>query len=455
MTASLKENKMGTMPIHKLVLNMSLPLMASMVVQALYNIVDSIFVSMVHNDALTALSLAFPLQTLMISVAGGTGVGISAILSRALGAKDEKRVNQAATNGVFIEGISCIVFMLIGLFVVKPFYLIQTNIESIVDYGTDYLTIVCVCSIGLFMQFTFERILQSTGKTFYTMITQGIGAIINLIFDPLLIFGVGFFPELGVKGAAIATVMGQIVAASLAIYFNQRVNHEVHVSFKGFRPKGRLILDIYKIGIPSIVMQSIGSVMVFLMNKILIGLEMTAATVFGVYFKLQSFIFMPIFGLNNGIVPIIAFNYGAGNKKRLLKTVKIAILYAVGIMILGFIAFQTIPEILLGFFKPTPRMLEVGVPALRIISFHFLLAGFCIALGSTFQALGQAGYSLIVSVLRQLVVLLPAAYLLSLSGDPNMVWWSFPIAELASLTVTLCCYANINRKIIKHIPDGQ
>ena len=454
LTSGNPENKMGVMPMNKLVLNMSLPLMASMIVQALYNIVDSIFVAKVDNNALTALSYAFPLQTLMISVAGGTGVGISAILSRALGAKDGKRVNAAATNGVFVELLSFLAFVLVGIFAVRPFYEIQTSNTAVVEYGVDYLSIVCILSLGLFMQFTFERILQATGKTFQTMITQGVGAVINIILDPILIFGYCGMPKMGVKGAALATVIGQIVAAVLAIILNLKVNKEVGFSFKGFRPNGRLIGDIYKIGVPSIVMQSIGSVMVYGMNQILNSMEETAVTVFGVYYKLQSFVFMPVFGLNNGIVPIIAYNYGAGKRRRLVKAVKIATAYAVSIMILGFILFQTIPVPLLRLFSATDRMLELGVPALRIIGVHFLLAGFCIALGSVFQALGQAVYSLIVSVLRQLVVLLPAAYLLSLSGDANMVWWSFPIAELMSLVVTTVCFIRVYRRIIRNVPDN-
>jgi len=449
----MEENKMGIMPINKLLLTMSVPMMLSMLVQALYNVVDSIFVARISEDALTAVSLAFPLQSLMIALGGGTGVGVNALLSRALGEKDYEKVNKAAENGVFLAGCSAIVFLFIGLFAVKPFYLSQTTDTEIVAYGVEYLSIVCCFSFGIYSQFIFERLLQSTGKTFYAMITQMTGAVINLILDPLLIFGLLGFPKMGVAGAAIATVCGQIAAGTLALIINKKKNHEVQFSIRRMRPSLECIGQIYKVGIPSIIMQSIGSVMVYGLNQILIVFSTTATAVFGVYFKLQSFIFMPVFGLNNGMVPIVAYNYGARKRKRMIKTVKFSMLYAIGIMSVGCLVFQLIPDLLFLLFDASDHMLEMGIPALRIISLHFPIAGFCIIGGTLFQALGNGVYSLITSVCRQLVVLLPAAYLLSLLGNVNYVWWAFPIAELMSLLVTTIFIILINKKIISKIED--
>lgn len=446
-----QENKMGVMPINKLLLSMSLPIMVSMLVQALYNIVDSIFVAMLNENALTAVSLAFPLQSLMIAVATGTGVGVNAVLSKSLGEKKFEKANRVADNSVFLAIVSCIVFVIVGLTVTIPFYKSQTADMEIIEYGRQYLTIICVASAGMFAQFTFERLLQSTGKTIYTMVTQGTGAIVNLIMDPILIFGLFGMPGLGVAGAAIATVFGQTVAGILAIIINCRVNHEIKLSAKGFRPDIGIIKSIYAVGIPSIIMQAIGSLMTYGMNRILISFTSTATAVFGVYFKLQSFIFMPVFGLNNGMVPIIAYNFGAGKRDRLIKTMKLSILYAEVLMVTGFLVFQICPEILLGWFNASEIMLEIGKPALRIISISFLFAGFCIICGSVFQALGNGVYSMLVSIARQLLVLLPAAYLLSRLGNVNYVWWAFPIAEIMSLSVSLFFLMRINRKVIKHI----
>ena len=445
------ENKMGVMPENKLLLTMTLPMMASMLVQALYNIVDSIFVARISEDALTAVSLAFPLQTLMVALGAGMGVGVNALLSKSLGEKDYNLVNKAANNGVFLSVVSALIFVLIGIFAVKPFYLSQTSDTEIVAYGVEYLSIVCCCSIGIYTQFIFERLLQSTGNTFYTMITQATGAIVNLILDPILIFGLLGMPKLGVAGAAIATVTGQIIAGIMAIIINEKKNYEVKVSLKGFRPCGNTIKRIYVVGIPSIIMQSIGSVMVYGMNQILIAFSSTAAAVFGVYFKLQSFIFMPIFGLNNGMVPIIAYNYGARHRKRMIKTIKLSVTYAVAIMIVGTLVFQLIPDKLFMLFDASEHMLSMGVPALRIISLHFIIAGFCIVAGSVFQALGNAVYSMINSICRQLVVLLPAAYILARIGGVNYVWWSFPIAELMSLVMSVIFMVKIYRDIISKV----
>lgn len=447
----IQENKMGVMPINKLLINMSLPMIISMLVQALYNIVDGIFVAKISENALTAVSLAFPIQSLMIAVSMGTSVGVNALVSRSLGQKDQKMVNAVAKNGIFVIYVCYFIFLLIGLFASRPFYASQVQTEEIIEYGVTYLTICCCLSFGIFTQAIFEKLLQSTGKTFYTMITQGIGAIVNIILDPILIFGYLGFPEMGVAGAAVATVIGQMIAGALAIYINLKKNHEIQLSFKGFRPSLDIIGRIYTIGVPSIIMQAIGSVMVYGMNLILVTFSETATAVFGVYFKLQSFIFMPVFGLNNGMVPIIAYNYGAGNKKRLLDTMKLSIVYAVSIMLIGLTVMQLFPTQLLGLFEATEHMLEIGIPALRTISLSFIFAGFCIVVGSVFQALGHANYSMFVSIARQLVVLLPVAYGLSKLGNVVYVWWAIPIAELMSLAMTITFLVIIYKNVISKI----
>lgn len=453
-----KENKMGVMPVNKLLINMSLPMMISMLVQALYNIVDSVFVARISEDALTAVSLAFPVQSLLIALGAGTGVGINAMLSKSLGEKKFERANKCAGNGVFLAFISYLVFLVVGLFFVEPFYEMQTKAlpdleqaQRIATYGKEYLTICCVMSIGVFFQMTFERLLQATGKTFYTMITQGVGAIINIIIDPILIFGLCGMPKLGVMGAAVATVAGQIVAAILAIVFNQRKNQEIKLTRREFIPEKAMIAKIYSVGVPSIIMQAIGSVMVYGMNKILMNFSATATAVFGVYFKLQSFIFMPVFGLNNGMVPIIAYNYGAKNRKRLESTIKYSVIYAVTIMLLGLATFQIIPDKLLMLFDASKDMLAMGTIALRLISLSFLFAGFCIVASSVFQALGNGIYSLTISVMRQLVVILPVAYLLSRTGNVNFVWLAFPIAEIVSVILSAFFLKRIHGNVISKL----
>ncbi len=448
-----QENKMGAMPVNRLLISMSLPMMISMLVQALYNIIDSIFVSRINENALTAVSLAFPLQSLMIAFGVGTGVGINALLSRALGEKDSEKVNKAAVNGIFLDGVNFVIFLLIGLFAATPFYLSQTGDAEIFSYGKQYLSIVCCCSLGMFTQFVFERLLQSTGKTFYTMLTQGMGALINIILDPIFIFGYFGLPAMGVAGAAIATVIGQTVAGIAAVAVNLKKNTEIKLQFRGFRPDMAIIGEIYKVGVPSIIMQSIGSLMTYGMNQILLAFTSTAATVFGVYFKLQSFVFMPIFGLNNGMVPIVAYNFGARNKERMTRTVKLSMVYAVCLMAAGFLVFQIFPAQLFAMFDASETMLAIGVPALRIISLSFVLAGVGIVSGSVFQALGNGVYSLIVSVARQLLVLLPVAFLLSLTGNLNAVWWAFPIAELVSFGVSVFFLIRIYRGVIRHIGE--
>ena len=448
-----QENKMGTMPIGRLLASMATPMMISMLVQAFYNIVDSIFVSKLGEDALNAVSLAFPLQQLMIAVCGGTAVGMNALLSRSLGAKQFDRANKIANTGIFLFLCSFAVFATVGICFSKMFFLAQTDVEQIVKYGTDYASICLGCSIGIFGQFCFEKLLQSTGRTFHTMITQMVGAIINIILDPILIFGLCGMPRMEVAGAAIATVTGQIVAAILAVIFNIKFNKDIHISFKLIRWNSAIIKEIYKIGLPSIIMQSIGSIMTFCMNKILISFTTTATAVFGVYFKLQSFVFMPIFGLNNGMVPIIAYNYGAKKYKRVKRTITVTILTAITIMCIGLLAFECIPHVLLSFFNASDEMLEIGVPALRIIATHFLLAGFCIIAGSVCQAIGKPAHSLLVSVCRQLVVLLPSAWLLSQTGRLEFVWFAFPIAECVSLIMSSIFLSKTMRRAKEKMKD--
>lgn len=431
------ENKMGIMPVGKLLATMSAPMMVSMLIQACYNIVDSVFVSQLSENALNAVSLAFPMQQLMIAVCGGTSVGMNALLSRALGAKEFDKANRIANTGIFLFICSYAVFCLAGIFLAKPFFLAQTDVEEIVNYGVDYVSICMCLSFGIFAQFCFEKMLQATGRTIFTMVTNLVGTIVNIILDPILIFGLLGFPRLEVAGAAVATVAGQMAAGLVAILFNLKYNKDVHLSTKLIRPNKEITKEIYKIGLPSIVMQSIGSIMTFCMNKILIAFTTTATAVFGAYFKLQSFIFMPIFGLNNGMVPIIAYNYGAKNYQRVKKTIKLTILTAITIMSAGTLLFELIPNVLLGFFNASEHMLEIGVPALRIIGTHFMLAGFCIIAGSVCQAIGNPNHSLITSVCRQLVVLIPSAWLLSLTGRLELVWLAFPIAELVSLVLNI------------------
>ena len=432
-----KENKMGTMPEGRLLLSMSLPLMISMIIQALYNIVDSIFVAQFSQDALTGVTVAFPMQNLMIAVGSGTGVGISAFLSKSLGEKKHELASKVAKTGLLLAVFSWLLFTVIGIFLVKPFIASQTSSQAVIDYGSEYLSLCSVLSFGLFFQMTTERLLQSTGKTIFTMITQATGAVINIILDPIMIFGYFGVPAMGIAGAAVATVIGQTIAATLGLVFNLTINKEISLSFKGFRPDFAVIRRIYSVGFPSIVMMAISSIMTFAMNKLLDSFSTVATNVFGIYFKLQSFAVMPVVGLNNGMVPIISYNYGARRKDRIMKTIRYSIIFALSITIACMLVFQFFPEQLLMMFategQSNTELLEMGVPALRIISLNFIFAGFCIVSGSVFQALGNGVLSLIVSVARQLVVLVPAAYILAHFGGVNAVWWSFPLAECMSV----------------------
>ena len=453
-----EENKLGVMPITKLIWNMSLPIIASMLVQALYNIVDSWFVSRVSEQALTAVSLAFPAQNLMIGLATGTAVGINALMGRALGAGLRERADKVANNGVFLAVVGFVISALLGLTCSDLFFRSQTQVESIIQMGNDYLRIVTIGSLGMFCQIMYERLLQGTGRSILSMYTQGLGAIINIILDPIFIFGL----KMGVAGAAVATIIGQFCGCALAIYFNHKKNTDITLSLRGFRPNWRLIGEIYAIGLPSVIMIAIGSVMTFLMNKILItyhAAHETAATAFGVYFKLNSFIFMPIFGLNNGVIPIVAYNYGAQNRRRMMVTIKRSALYACCIMVFGTVLFWAIPDTLLRLFDASDVMLAAGVPALRIISLSFCMAGACIALGSSFQALGKSMYSMVTSIVRQLVFLIPIAYVLARYGasvgNSDLVWWCYPLAEIFSLTLTLVFFSRMYKTIIAPLPEGH
>ena len=430
------ENKMGTMPIGKLLANMAIPMMVSMLVQAFYNVVDSVYVSQLNENALSAISLAFPLQNLMIAFGSGTAVGTNALLSRALGAKRHDLVDRAANTSIFLMFCNFAVFCVLGLTLLKPFFLAQTDVSQIVEYGASYTSICLGASIGIFAQFCFERLLQSTGRTKLAMYTQITGAVINIILDPILIFGWLGFPLMEVAGAALATVIGQIVAAIMAIWMNLKYNPDVRIRPSHIRFHWDTVKEIYRVGIPSIVMMSISSVMNFGLNQILIAFSTTATAVFGVYFKLQSFIFMPVFGLNNGMVPIISYNYGARKPERVKKTIRLSITAAICLMLIGLALFELIPGTLLTLFNATDHMRQIGIPAFRIIAIHFLFAGFCIVSGSVFQAIGNPLHALINSVCRQLVVLLPAAWLLAQTGKLEMVWFCFPIAEIFSFTLS-------------------
>ena len=453
MESELSQNKMGTMPIRKLLISMSLPMMASMLVQALYNIVDSIFVARVSEAALTAVSISFPIQNLMIAFGVGIGVGVNALLSKSLGEGDQPRAQRIALQGIFIEVICCAIFILVGIFAMDLFFRGQTADAEIIALGKDYLSICCIFSVGLFAQLIFERLLQATGRTVLSMISQCAGALINIIFDPILIFGVSWLgiPAMGVTGAAIATVFGQIIGGIVAIVLNVRRNRELDFRFRGFRPDGKLCGSILFIGIPSAIMGAIGSFMTYGVNKILFAFEevgKTAAAVFGVYFKLQSFVFMPVFGLNNGMVPIVSYNYGAKRPDRITQTIRLSAIYAVAIMAAGVAVVQLIPDKLLLLFDASEQMLTIGVPALRIISTCFVFAGFSIVCSSVFQALGNSIFSMIMSITRQLAVLLPAAYILAHAFGLHAVWYAFPIAEFASLALSIIMLSHTYKKVI-------
>ena len=463
MQQTIKENKMGTMPIAKLLFSMSIPMILSMLVQAMYNVVDSIYIANFSKDALAALTYAFPMQNLLIGSATGLAVGLNAILSKSLGEGDKAKVNRSAVNALFLGGLFYLFFLFAGLVLARPFIAMQTETEAVIDAGQDYLSVICCCSVFLYIQILFERMMQSTGRTVYTLFTQGIGAVINIILDPFFIYSEGdvifntirmpFGFGMGAKGAAVATVIGMAVAAVMAMFFHFLKNKDVKVSFKGFKPDRETIGRILAVGVPSIIMVGVGSIMTFGMNMILSGFSDMAATVFGVYFKLQSFVFMPTFGLNNGAIPIIAYNWGARKRDRMLKCVRVSTLSIVGYMLFGLCLMQLIPERMLALFDAGPDMMEMGVSALRTISLAFIAAGLCVGFIGLFQALGKGVFAMVVSMCRQLVILLPCAFLFSLSGNVNAVWWAFPLAEIVSALSCVFFFFKVKREIIDKIPS--
>ena len=446
---TLKENKMGVMSVGKLLMNMALPMIVSMLVQALYNVVDSIYVSRISESAVTALSLAFPVQNMQIGFAVGIGVGINSLLSKSLGEGNQEAANRTAGNGMVLMFIVTAAFMLFGMFGVRPYYEIQSTVAETVEGGIAYTRICCLFVLGSFMQIYSERLLQATGRTVLTMVTQATGAIVNIILDPIFIFGWFGLPAMGMAGAAIATVIGQWTGAFLGLYFNEKHNPDVQFGRRYAKLDGAIVKGILTVGVPSIIMNSIGSVMNFGMNQILQGFNETATSVFGIYFKLQSFFFMPLFGINGATISIIAFNYGARKPERIMKTLKLACGAGLALMVSGFLVFQFAPDLLLGMFNPSDSFLEIGRAALRTISFSFPIAAVCIVLSASFQAMGNGMYATVTSICRQLVVLLPAAYLLSLTGNVNMVWLAYPIAEIASGSATVYFFIRIYRQKIE------
>ncbi len=452
-TEKVQENKMGVMPIPKLLISMSLPIMLSMLVQALYNIVDSIFVARYSQDALTAVSLAFPIQNFMIALGSGTSVGVNALLSKSLGEKKFETANKTAMNGLFLAVCSYGVIALFGIFGTELFFKSQINNPLVIENGVAYLKVITILSFGLFCSVMLERLLQSTGNTVYSMISQGSGAITNMILDPIMIFGLCGFPQLGVTGAALATVIGQFVSMGVGLYFNLKKNKDIHFSLKNFKPNGKIIKSIYIVGIPSIIMMSISSILTFCFNKILLMFSEVAVSVYGIYFKLNSFIFMPVFGLNNSIIPILAYNYGAGKRQRIINTITLGIASACSILLLGTIIFQLFPVQLLSLFGAEEEMIAIGVKALRTISLSFVFAGYGIILSSTFQAFGNGVYSLLTSIIRQLLVILPVAYIFAVTMGLDAVWWAYPIAEMVAVVVSTVLFKNLYNKKIMTIPD--
>ena len=463
MSAAIKENKMGYMPENKLLLSMSIPMMLSMLIQALYNIVDGLFVAGISPEQyeLTAVNLAFPAQNLMIAVSVGIGVGINALISRNLGIGNHKKANKIAGQGLFLAIMSYLLFAIVGTALAKPYFELMTADISeaegkiqVIQYGVQYLRICFLASFGLFAQVAHEKFMQSTGKTTLSMVTQAVGAICNIILDPILIYGAFGIKGLGIAGAAYATVIGQIISAVVGIILHQKKNKELSFTFEDVRPDKKAITEIFNIGLPSILMNSIGSFMTATFNKIIMALSPYAVNVFGIYFKLQSFIFMPVFGFNNGMISIVSYNYGARKKKRVLRTIKLGLIYAVSMMIFGFALFQIFPDVFLAMFNMSKEAIEtVGVPALRTISISFIFAGFSIICAAVFQAFGYSLFAMFVSIGRQLVTLLPVAYLLSLTGDVNNVWWAFPIAEVVCVILSVVFYIYIYKRKIKTLPD--
>ncbi len=450
-----KENKMGTMPVQKLLITMSLPMVISMFVQAMYNLIDSIFVAQINQDALTAVNMSFSMQSLMIAFQTGLGVGMNAMVSRLLGEKKSEEAGKAAVHGLLLTLINYLIFLTVGLTLLPLYFKMQSKVFAVIDYGIEYLSVICVFSFGLFFQICFERFLQATGKTVYSMIMQGVGAFVNIFLDPVFIFGVEplGIPALGVRGAAVATVMGQCLSCAIGAFLHFKLNHDLKLKFKGFRPERDMIGKIYAVGVPSIVMSALMWVMTYCMNIILKGYEEAAATAFGVYFKLQSFIIMPVFGMNNGIVPIIAYNYGARKGERITKTIKLGIIYATATMLIGLLLFQLLPEFFLSFFNPDAELVRIGIPALRTLSFSFLFVGASIVMTSAFQALGNGLWSLAVFVVRLLVPALPLAAMLGMIGGTSAIWIALPVSDLCGVILSTLLMRKMYRNTIKPITE--
>ena len=449
-----KQNKMGTQSIPKLLLTMSLPAMFSMLIQALYNIVDSIFVAQINENALTAVSLAFPIQTLILAVSVGTGIGISSLISRRLGEKRREEASCAASHGIILGLASWALFAILGALFTPAFFNAFTQDTQIVEYGCQYVYVVTIFSFGIFLSVNIEKSIQATGNMIYPMCIHLIGAATNLILDPILIFGLLGFPKLGVLGAAVATVAGQILGMLFGLIILFTKNHEIHVSFKGFHFSRQAVKDIYAVGFPSIIMQAVSSLLTVCLNGILIGFSPTAVSVLGVYYKLQSLVFMPVFGLNQGSLPIMGYNYGAKNRKRLIHTIKLACIVAFSIMMVGTLIFWGLPGQLLKMFNASDSMLSIGIPALRLISLSFLLASINIVLSNLFQSMGCGLRSLIVSLIRQLAVILPVAFLLSRVLGVNGVWLAFPVAEIVGFVLSVVFFVGLYRNKIKTMPEG-
>lgn len=450
---TISADKMGSTPMLRLILSMSLPTMFSMIIQAMYNIVDSVFVSNLGQDALTALSLAYPLQLMTISVAVGTGVGINSFISRRLGEKNQELANNGAANGIFISIISWLVFLLVGIFLTVPFFKLFNPTPGVMKYGVDYTSIILIFSVGVMVEIAIEKALQATGNMIFPMIFQLIGAVSNIVLDPLFIFGIGPFPRMEVAGAAVATVIGQILAMLFSIYIFFFKKHAVQVHVRNFKPSLKIIKNIYAVGFPSIIMQSISSVLVVGLNAILMGFSEAAVSVHGIYYKMQSFVFMPVFGLNQGLMPIMGYNFGAKNKDRLHSAIRYGCIIAAFIMLCGTVIFWVFPAQILSLFNANDDILNMGIKAMRFISLSFLPAAIDIIFSTTFQAVGKGFSSMILSLLRQLVFILPAAFVLSNFGV-NAVWFAYPIAEVGALIVAIFLYTRINKKVFSKLQPG-
>lgn len=445
------ENKLGAMPIGRLLAVMSVPMMISFFIQALYNMVDSIFVAKISENALTAVSIAFPMQNIITAIGVGTGVGINALVPRYLGQGRQKDAEKIANVAVFLSAVYCVIFVLVGLFLVGPYYRLQTNVPEIVEGGIEYLSVVCIASFGAFFGQNFEKLLVATGNSFSAMVSQAAGAIFNIVFDPLLIFGIGPFPRMGITGAAVATVLGQIFAALLALTLALRKQHAVRLHLRAMPPDFRSLKDIYSVGIPSILTVGLGSAMSFCLNQIFLAFSTTATAVFGIWLKLQNFCYMPVFGLNNGTVPMISYNYGAGRMDRVHKTIRLALAVALVLMLALLVIFELFPLALLELFSASENMFAIGSVALRLTCLSLPFGATAVILSSSFQSLGHSRYTLTVNLCRQLIFMVPIAWLLSLTGRLEMVWLAVVLAEAMSMVLAIFLRRKMLRDFAKNV----